>query len=43
VRSPITGGDGNVEFLARLDLGGEPRADLKERIHAAIHAIGAPA
>jgi 23S rRNA (cytidine1920-2'-O)/16S rRNA (cytidine1409-2'-O)-methyltransferase len=43
VRSPITGGDGNVEFLARLDLGGEPRADLEERIHAAIHAIGPPA
>jgi len=42
VRSPITGGDGNVEFLARLDRGAEPRTDLDDRIAAAIHGNGPP-
>jgi 23S rRNA (cytidine1920-2'-O)/16S rRNA (cytidine1409-2'-O)-methyltransferase len=42
VRSPITGGDGNVEFLARLDRDGDARNDLDERIAAAIHGNGPP-
>lgn len=42
VRSPITGGDGNVEFLALLVREGTPRADLHDRIVAAVHGNGPP-
>jgi 23S rRNA (cytidine1920-2'-O)/16S rRNA (cytidine1409-2'-O)-methyltransferase len=40
IRSPITGSDGNVEFLALLRRGGDRRSDLPERIVAAVHGNG---
>jgi 23S rRNA (cytidine1920-2'-O)/16S rRNA (cytidine1409-2'-O)-methyltransferase len=42
ISSPITGGDGNVEFLALLARGAEARADVEELIAAAIHGNGPP-
>jgi 23S rRNA (cytidine1920-2'-O)/16S rRNA (cytidine1409-2'-O)-methyltransferase len=41
-RSPITGGDGNVEFLALLARGSEAPADVEELIAAAIHGNRPP-
>jgi 23S rRNA (cytidine1920-2'-O)/16S rRNA (cytidine1409-2'-O)-methyltransferase len=42
IRSPITGGDGNTEFLALLVRDETPRADLHDRIVAAVHGNGPP-
>lgn len=42
VRSPIAGGDGNVEFLADLRPGGRAHPDAVERMIAAAGAAGTP-